>query len=132
MVVEIEKYPCNDDNEARSRERYWYELLNATMNTRCPITSVEEKDMDMIIYEQKYYETNKDRIKKQVKEYYEINKNNIKDYKREYWKSYYPSNKIKLTEKHKCGCGGCFITANKQRHFKSNKHLKYIQENELN
>ena len=28
-MIEIEKYPCNDKNEACARERYWYELLNA-------------------------------------------------------------------------------------------------------
>ena len=26
-MIEIEKYPCNDNNEARSRERHWYEVL---------------------------------------------------------------------------------------------------------
>jgi len=28
-LIEIEKYPCNDINEACARERYYYELLNA-------------------------------------------------------------------------------------------------------
>ena len=32
-MVEIEKYPCNDSNEACARERYYYELLNAKLNT---------------------------------------------------------------------------------------------------
>lgn len=35
-VVEIEKWPCNDGNEARARERYWYEHLNATLNSYVP------------------------------------------------------------------------------------------------
>ena len=35
-MIEIEKYPCNDNNEARSRERHWYEVLNANMNSNCP------------------------------------------------------------------------------------------------
>ena len=39
--------------------------------------------------------------------------------------------KVKLNEKHKCICGGCFTTVNKSHHFKTKKHLKYIQENEL-
>ena len=33
-MIEIEKYPCNDGNEARSRERYWAEQFNATLNLR--------------------------------------------------------------------------------------------------
>ena len=42
-MIEIEKYPCNDKNEACARERYWYELLNANMNTYCPTLNVENR-----------------------------------------------------------------------------------------
>ena len=42
-MIEIEKYPCNDENEARSRERYWYEVLNANMNSQCPILYADDK-----------------------------------------------------------------------------------------
>jgi hypothetical protein len=45
-MVEIEKYSCNDSNEARTRERYWYELLQATLNNNCPIRSHEEAIQD--------------------------------------------------------------------------------------
>jgi len=37
-MIEIEKYPCKDGNEARTRERFWYEELNAKLNIRKPIT----------------------------------------------------------------------------------------------
>ena len=37
-MVEIEKYPCKDRNEAAARERYWYEQLNtAKMNMLKPV-----------------------------------------------------------------------------------------------
>ncbi len=36
QMIEIEKYPCNDGNEARARERYWFEQFNATMNSNSP------------------------------------------------------------------------------------------------
>ena len=49
-MVEIEKWPCNDGNEARSRERYWYEILNSTLNTEQPSFSMKE-----------YRETNKEK-----------------------------------------------------------------------
>ena len=35
-MIEIEKYPCNDKNEASKQERYYYEKLNAKLNTICP------------------------------------------------------------------------------------------------
>ena len=56
-MIEIEKFPCNDENEARSRERYWYEKLNATMNTKCPILNVEDKKQ----YMKDYHEKNRDK-----------------------------------------------------------------------
>ena len=50
-MIEIEKYPCNDINEASARERYWYELLNAKLNKNCPGRNNKE-----------YYQDNKDKI----------------------------------------------------------------------
>ena len=41
-MIEIEKYPCKDGNEARARERHWYEELHATMNSQFPIRSQKE------------------------------------------------------------------------------------------
>ena len=93
-MIEIEKFACKDENEARARERHWYEELQATMNSLCPILYVGEK--------------------------------------KQYNKDYYTQNKDYHHKKHKCGCGGCFTTQNKSKHSKTKKHLKYIQENELN
>ena len=41
-MIEIEKYPCEDSNEATTRERYYYELLNASMNSQSPNASNKE------------------------------------------------------------------------------------------
>ena len=35
-MVEVEKFPCNDRNEAAARERFWYEILNGNMNMKKP------------------------------------------------------------------------------------------------
>ena len=35
-MIEVEKYNCNDRNEAAARERYWYETLQAKLNMQCP------------------------------------------------------------------------------------------------
>lgn len=42
-MIEIEKYPCKDFNEARARERYWYEILNSKLNSIKPYISREGK-----------------------------------------------------------------------------------------
>jgi hypothetical protein len=35
-MIEIEKYPCTDNNEALARERYWVEKLNSSLNINVP------------------------------------------------------------------------------------------------
>ena len=35
-MLELEKYPCKDKNEATLRERHWVDLLSATLNTNNP------------------------------------------------------------------------------------------------
>jgi hypothetical protein len=54
-MIEIEKFSCNDINEATARERHWYEQLNAILNTQIPSRTKKEFDKE-------YYETNKPKI----------------------------------------------------------------------
>jgi len=70
-MIEIEKYPCKDNNEARARERFWYEQLNCTLNSRKPICSKKE-----------YTETHKTEKQNYDKIYREVNKEKIKERKR--------------------------------------------------
>ena len=76
-MIEIEKFQdCNDINEASARERYWYELLHANLNTNCPGRNVKE-------YIKEYYENNKDKFK----DYYQDNKDNIQKINKEYYEN---------------------------------------------
>ena len=87
-MIEIEKYPCIDSNEARSRERYWYEVLKANLNTQYPQQTKQEyteNNKDKIReYKKEYYEKNKDKVKEHNKEYYENNKDKVKEIQKEY------------------------------------------------
>ena len=47
-MIEIEKYPCNDGNEARKQERFWMEKLNATLNLYKPILTNDERQNYLI------------------------------------------------------------------------------------
>ena len=51
-MVEVEKFPCNDSNEATAREQFWYEQFCPTLNMRCPHNDDREKYK---IYQQNYY-----------------------------------------------------------------------------
>jgi hypothetical protein len=68
-MIEIEKYPCLDLNEAHKQERYWIETLNAELNKIIPTRTFEEWKNDN-------------------KEYYKIYHNKHKEQRNEYRKQY--------------------------------------------
>lgn len=72
MII-IEKYPCENVEQARERERYWIEKESATMNIAIPNRSKKE-------YSQIYNIVNKEKISEKAKIYRENNKDNIKMY----------------------------------------------------
>ena len=41
-MIELESYPCSKIQEATSRERYWYETINSSMNMQYPGRSHKE------------------------------------------------------------------------------------------
>ena len=60
-MVEIEKYPCNDSNEATARERYYCEFLNSTLNTNLPRGNTTNA-------RQRHYDNNKQIYKERVRQ----------------------------------------------------------------
>ena len=130
-MIEIEKYSCQDINEASARERYWYEQLNANLNSSYPARTKKE-----------WYKTNKEQIAEQRKEYYETNKQQIVEYKKEYYetnkeqflekaKEYRETNKEQIKQKFNCECGGKYIYCNKIQHLNTQKHKDYLNSIEF-
>jgi len=72
----------------------------------------------------KYVEANKEKIKEYYKEYVEANKERLKEYRKEYVEA----NKEREKEKFTCECGGKYTYKNKSQHFKSKKHLKFVNQ----
>ena len=120
-MIEIEKYPCTDGNEARARERYYYDLLNANLNKQKPLITKEERKQ----YDKEY---------KQKEECKEYNKLYFKQYKEEHineLKKYREENKDKnqerRSEKIKCSCGSIISRGYMSDHLKSLKHISRTQ-----
>jgi hypothetical protein len=127
-MLQIEKFPCNDSNEAHARERYWYENMNAKLNSCIPNRSVKEYYNEHKEDAKEYYIQNKDRIKEYNVKYYDENKDRKKEY--------YIQNKEKIA-KHKseiiiCACGKTYTITNKTRHEKSLKHREHIKNLKIN
>ena len=114
-MIEVEKYPCNDGNELRARERIKYEELKGNMNIHVPNRCEKER---MKEYNKEYYKNNKEILKEKRKKYRENNKEKIKEYRE--------NNKEKINKKINCVCGSLFMKKHKKRHERSKKHQKYI------
>ena len=129
-MVQIEEYPCANGNEAYARERYFYEQLNSTLNMAFPKRSEIEyyntNKGKLLEDQKKYCKLNKDKIKEMRSKYYE----KTRDAKKEKYKEYYEINKDKIKEyksqPYICECGSKFQLIEKSRHFKSQKHINYL------
>ena len=147
-MILIEKYPCNDIDEAKARERYWIKELKATLNVTQPNRTKKEWTEDNIEkvkdYKKEYQQNNKDRLTQKNKNYYLDNKEQIiervrlysknnKEKINENKKSYYNNNKEKILEKSKekmtCECGCILRKDNLKRHIKSQQHQEYLKKN---
>ena len=95
VMLEIEKYPCNDGNEARSRERYWIETLNSSLNSVIPFKTKDElkeskKESDKI-----YRSQHKEEMKEYHINYRLDNKETLKEKKRDYYLNHTQETKIR-------------------------------------
>lgn len=126
-MIQIEKYPCSDQNEALSRERYWKEQLNATLNVQVPGRTKKEYQQlpHMKEYHQEYskqYEQT-DKCKQMRKEYRESHDRS------EYIHQYEQSEARKTYNELKWHCEFCNCDVQRHSrsiHMKSKKHLTNI------
>jgi CHAT domain-containing protein len=145
-MIEIEKYPCRDDNEARAKEREWFEILNSGLNTQHPNRSVQEhykSNRDNIaIQKRQYYEDHRAEIAIQKRQYYEDHRAEIAIQKRQYYedhraeiaiqkRQYNSNHKEEIETKNKqtftCECGRVGTWIMRSRHLKSKFHKQYIE-----
>ena len=131
-MLQIEEFPCANGNEARARERYWIEELNAKLNMIIPTRNqkeyyIEHQDKFKEL-QKKYTEDNKDKIKEYQKKYQDLNKDKIAEQHKEYREA----NKDKLKESkmrpYICECGSTCKFGNRSEHFKSKKHQAFIAQ----
>jgi hypothetical protein len=137
-MLEIEKFPCQDKNEARTREQYWIDFYKAKLNIKGAIFNIQKKKETR----SEYIEKNKDYISKKQSEYYEENKEHIIKKKTEYYEAnkeylikkqteYYEANKNKINEKFKCECGGKYTHSHHKSHNQSKRHQLFISNSTI-
>lgn len=117
-MIQLEQYEAKTKLELHSRERYWIETLQSTLNCQIPLRTDSE-----------WYICNKELITKQKKEYYNCNKELILERQKEYYEENKESIKEKKREKITCECGKKIKRCNKAKHEKSKQHLAYLKLN---
>jgi hypothetical protein len=145
-MILVEKYPCEEVNEARARERYWIETLKPSLNILSPIVSLEQRQE----YLKRYNEENKEYLQQRAKEYREKNKERLKVAAAARIPTektiariaiYNQNNKEKVCargkiyrEEHKekfvsreCACGGSTTLNGINRHEATQRHQNYIR-----
>jgi len=152
-MIEVEKFPCDNNREAERRENEVMKELKSNMNTyRSHITNEELKLLKQVcdkkyrevnideIKEKKniYRANNKDKIKEHDKKYYEENKLTLNEFRKVYYTAnknkiiekaskYYIINKDRILEQRKetitCECGCKVVKTNLKRHQNTNKHI---------
>lgn len=141
IMLQIEKYPCNDGNEARARENYWYNELKSKLNTQIPSRTKKQYNQDnhdkLSEWKKQYRQDNRDKISEKGKQYRQDNREKISEQKKQSYqdnrddilekqKQYYQENREKILENinQKITCEICGFIGTKnhlKRHQKSKK-----------
>jgi len=139
IMLEIEKYPCNDKREAEKREEEIRVERKAQLNMRKAFIEESYKECNKL-----WYENNKEQILIKSKQYREDHKEQIKQYFKKYYeankeerKQYYEANKEEIKEYKKqwgnkefiCKCGWIGKIYSKYKHINNSKqHQDFINK----
>ena len=119
-MILVEKYPCDNVDQARARERYWKRELNATLNTYEPGRTSKE-----------WFDDNKEILAEKAKIYYRENIENKSNYDKERYNNLKEEIAEKNKEKTTCECGSVFRKCTIARHHNTKKHQEWVKNNNL-
>lgn len=135
IMLEIEKYPCNDKRESEKREEEIRIERKAKLNSHkvyCYETKEEyfkkwreENKEDKKIKDKKYYEEHKEEHKIKCKIYYEEHKEELLEYSKLWSKK----NREKISNRGKTQKWTCFICNKEMRKDGKSRHNKLIHQN---
>jgi hypothetical protein len=100
-LVLVNKYNCQNYFEARQKERYHIEELQATLNKQLP------RDFDI-----NDTANLKENMQKYCQKQYQLNKKNLQ---------------TRRGKQHQCLCGSVYCHGNRSRHYRTTKHIAFIK-----
>jgi hypothetical protein len=126
----VENYSCNNKEELFKREGYYIknnECVNKCIAGRKPNEYYQDNKEKLLLNMKEYYNENKDKCLKLGKKWIENNSNKFKAIQ----KKHYDKCGLERNERTKiiCECGGLYPKRNKKIHFKTAKHINFINNN---
>lgn len=115
----IEYYPCNTKEELEKREG---EIIRDNLSI-CVNKRVAGRTRTQ------YYQDNKKTIAEKKKEWSENNKDKQKETHREWYEKNKEKQRQIKSQQFDCECGGRYQHSDRAKHFKSKKHLKFLDSN---
>jgi hypothetical protein len=143
-MTPLEEYPCNSSVEARIREEYWRETLQAKLNSNRAYLSDEarvERDKQyqtqyyhdnaekLLTYQKQYQQEHADKIKAQKAQYRQENADELKIKKKQYKQEHAEEIQAKASQKFECDCGGKYTYKHIRAHERSQKHQDWEKTN---
>ena len=134
IILIEEVKDCENKEQLRARERYYIEnveCVNKRIEGRTAKEYYNDNKVVIAAKNKEHYEANKDTINAKHREYYDVNK----DVFHEKQSIYRAENKDRINEskkiKYNCLCGSSVSKTNKAEHEKSEKHIQYCNENNI-
>lgn len=113
----IEAFSCNIVEELRKKEGEYIRKLDCINKYVAGRTTKQ------------YQEEHKEEIREQRKQFREEHKEEIREKKKEFYEKNKEKTLEKMKEKYICDCGVESRKYGKKRHEKSQKHIKWVEEN---
>lgn len=130
QIYLIKKFPCDNKDELHAEEGKTikeHNCVNKNIAGRTKKEWADDNQEKIKEYQKEYYEKNKDTILEADKVHYQENKTKILEAVKQYREKNLEKIKIYMTKKHDCQCGGNYTTSHKAEHFKSKKHIAYME-----
>jgi len=117
--------------EGRIQRLYKDMIVNRAIAGRTMTEYHQEHKQEIKEYQKEYEQEHKQEIKERKKEYEQEHKQEIKERKKEYHQEHKQELKEKRNVKHNCECGSIYSYGDKSKHFRTTKHLNYINSQGL-
>ncbi len=122
-IILIENIEVDNKDEIKKKEDEYIRLLKPSLNSYNAVAILDKDKKNE--YNKNYYILNKQDLDRKNNSYREIHLKELNEYS----KLYRELNHDMLNEHIDCDCGGKYSKKQKARHMKSQKHLKYCENN---